>query len=59
VQPASLLWIRPRRSWKAAARGPGSVVASCVWDYAGEMTLLRAFLGRRHARGPSREPFDG
>lgn len=22
---------------------PGGVVASCVWDYAGEMTLLRAF----------------
>jgi SAM-dependent methyltransferase len=22
---------------------PGAVVASCVWDYAGEMTLLRAF----------------
>lgn len=22
---------------------PGGIVASCVWDYAGEMTLLRAF----------------
>jgi hypothetical protein len=22
---------------------PGGVVAACVWDYAGEMTLLRAF----------------
>jgi ubiquinone/menaquinone biosynthesis C-methylase UbiE len=22
---------------------PGGVVASCLWDYAGEMTLLRAF----------------
>ena len=22
---------------------PGGVIASCVWDYAGEMTLLRAF----------------
>jgi hypothetical protein len=22
---------------------PGGVVASCVWDYAGEMTMLRAF----------------
>jgi hypothetical protein len=22
---------------------PGAIVASCVWDYAGEMTLLRAF----------------
>lgn len=27
----------------ARATRPGGVVASCVWDYAGEMTLLRAF----------------
>jgi SAM-dependent methyltransferase len=27
----------------ARAAGPGGVVASCVWDYAGEMTLLRGF----------------
>ncbi len=27
----------------ARVAGPGGTVASCVWDYAGEMTLLRAF----------------
>jgi SAM-dependent methyltransferase len=27
----------------ARATRPGGVVASCVWDYVGEMTLLRAF----------------
>ena len=27
----------------ARATRPGGTVASCVWDYAGEMTLLRAF----------------
>jgi SAM-dependent methyltransferase len=27
----------------ARVTGPGGIVASCVWDYAGEMTLLRAF----------------
>src|SRR5439155_18765358 len=30
------------REMRRVAR-PGGVVASCVWDYAGEMTLLRAF----------------
>src|SRR5918994_429821 len=30
------------REMKRVTR-PGGVVASCVWDYAGEMTLLRAF----------------
>jgi SAM-dependent methyltransferase len=27
----------------ARVTAPGAIVASCVWDYAGEMTLLRAF----------------
>jgi SAM-dependent methyltransferase len=27
----------------ARVTNPGGVVAACVWDYAGEMTLLRAF----------------
>ena len=27
----------------ARVTAPGGIVASCVWDYAGEMTLLRAF----------------
>jgi SAM-dependent methyltransferase len=27
---------------------PGGLVASCVWDYAGEMTLLRAFWDAAH-----------
>jgi SAM-dependent methyltransferase len=27
---------------------PGGVVAACVWDYAGEMPLLRAFWGAAH-----------
>jgi SAM-dependent methyltransferase len=27
----------------ARVAGPGAVVAACVWDYGGEMTLLRAF----------------
>jgi SAM-dependent methyltransferase len=27
----------------ARVTGQGGIVASCVWDYAGEMTLLRAF----------------
>lgn len=30
------------REMRRVAR-PGGVVAACVWDYAGEMTLLRAF----------------
>ena len=35
----------PEASVREMARvaRPGSVVASCVWDYAGEMTLLRKF----------------
>jgi SAM-dependent methyltransferase len=35
----------PERGVREMARvtGPGGVVGSCVWDYAGEMTLLRAF----------------
>ena len=35
----------PERGVREMARvtRPGGVVASCVWDYAGEMTLLRAF----------------
>jgi SAM-dependent methyltransferase len=27
----------------ARVTGPGGTIAACVWDYAGEMTLLRAF----------------
>jgi hypothetical protein len=27
----------------ARVTAPGGIVAACVWDYAGEMTLLRAF----------------
>lgn len=33
---------------------PGGVVASCVWDYAGEMTLLRAFWDAAHDVVPER-----
>jgi SAM-dependent methyltransferase len=33
---------------------PGGVVASCVWDYAGEMTLLRAFWDAAHEVDPER-----
>ncbi|HEV7882648.1 MAG TPA: class I SAM-dependent methyltransferase [Solirubrobacteraceae bacterium] len=33
---------------------PGGVVASCVWDYAGEMTLLRAFWDSARDVDPSR-----
>jgi SAM-dependent methyltransferase len=33
---------------------PGGVVASCVWDYAGEMTLLRAFWDAAHEIDPER-----
>jgi SAM-dependent methyltransferase len=31
---------------------PGSVVASCVWDYSGGMTLLRAFWDAAHEVDP-------
>src|SRR5215204_6938944 len=33
---------------------PGGVVASCVWDYAGEMTLLRAFWDAAREGDPAR-----
>jgi SAM-dependent methyltransferase len=33
---------------------PGGIVASCVWDYAGEMTLLRAFWDSARGVDPSR-----
>jgi SAM-dependent methyltransferase len=33
---------------------PGGVVASCVWDYAGEMTLLRAFWDAAREIAPGR-----
>jgi SAM-dependent methyltransferase len=33
---------------------PGGIVASCVWDYAGEMTLLRAFWDAVHTVDPER-----
>jgi SAM-dependent methyltransferase len=33
---------------------PNGVVASCVWDYAGEMTLLRAFWDAAHEVDPER-----
>ena len=33
---------------------PGGVVASCVWDYAGEMTLLRAFWDAAREVDPDR-----
>ena len=35
---------------------PGGTVAACVWDYAGEMTLLRIVLGRRRRPRPRRRP---
>ena len=40
---------------------PGGVVASCVWDYAGEMTLLRSFwdAASRWIRGPRRSTRGG
>ena len=31
---------------------PGGVVAACVWDYAGEMTMLRAFWDAARAVSP-------
>jgi SAM-dependent methyltransferase len=33
---------------------PGGLVASCVWDYAGEMTLLRAFWDAAREIDPAR-----
>jgi SAM-dependent methyltransferase len=33
---------------------PGGIVASCVWDYAGEMTLLRAFWNAARDVDPKR-----
>ena len=33
---------------------PGGVVAACVWDYAGEMTLLRKFWDAAHEVDPER-----
>ncbi len=33
---------------------PGGLVASCVWDYAGEMTLLRAFWDAAREIAPER-----
>ena len=33
---------------------PGGIVASCVWDYAGEMTLLRAFWDAAREIDPER-----
>jgi len=33
---------------------PGGVVAACVWDYAGEMTLLRAFWDAAREVDPER-----
>ena len=35
---------------------PGGVVASCVWDYEGEMTLLRAFWDAAHEVDPAGAP---
>ena len=33
---------------------PGGIIASCVWDYAGEMTLLRAFWDAAREVAPER-----
>jgi len=38
----------------ARVTAPGGVVASCVWDYAGEMTLLRAFWDAAREVAPDR-----
>ncbi|MDX6698292.1 MAG: hypothetical protein QOE65_1689 [Solirubrobacteraceae bacterium] len=32
---------------------PGAVIAACVWDYAGEMTMLRAFWDAVHDTDPA------
>jgi SAM-dependent methyltransferase len=37
---------------------PGGVVASCVWDYAGEMTLLRSFWDAAIEVDPRAEALD-
>jgi SAM-dependent methyltransferase len=37
---------------------PGGIVASCVWDYAGEMTLLRAFWDAAREVDPDRGAAD-
>ena len=37
---------------------PGGTVAACVWDYAGEMTLLRAFWEAARITDPSSARFD-
>jgi SAM-dependent methyltransferase len=37
---------------------PGGIVASCVWDYAGEMTLLRAFWDAAGEIDPERASAD-
>jgi SAM-dependent methyltransferase len=38
----------------ARVTSPGGVVAACVWDYAGEMTLLRAFWDAAREIDPER-----
>jgi SAM-dependent methyltransferase len=38
----------------ARVTAPGGTVASCVWDYAGEMTLLRAFWDAAREVDPER-----
>lgn len=37
---------------------PGGAVAACVWDYAGEMTLLRTFWDAAVALDPAAAPLD-
>ena len=46
----------PRAGVREMARvtRPGGVLASCVWDYAGEMTLLRAFWDAAREIAPGR-----
>jgi SAM-dependent methyltransferase len=45
------------REMRRVAR-PGGVVAACVWDYAGEMTLLRAFWDASRAIDPASARLD-
>ncbi|HEY2042040.1 MAG TPA: class I SAM-dependent methyltransferase [Jatrophihabitans sp.] len=45
------------REMRRVAR-PGGVVAACVWDYAGEMTLLRAFWDAARRVDPASARFD-